>query len=120
MPTRWIYDTAGKPTYYQEGKNIYAAPTGLASSAKTAAGGTKWRAGPPPITSNMIRSSRRTASQFSTMHEHRSHRKARHGEPWRAQVREEKPANPSPYAWLARGQVFAPLPVHDDMPRLAG
>jgi hypothetical protein len=27
MPTRWIYDTAGKPAYYQEGKKIYAAPT---------------------------------------------------------------------------------------------
>ena len=28
MPTRWIYDTAGKPAYYQEGKNIYAPQTG--------------------------------------------------------------------------------------------
>jgi hypothetical protein len=34
MPTRWIYDTAGKPAYYQEGKNIYAAPTGACEFCK--------------------------------------------------------------------------------------
>ncbi|EHK53358.1 hypothetical protein MAXJ12_30667 [Mesorhizobium alhagi CCNWXJ12-2] len=46
---------------------------------------------------------------------------ARQGEPGRALVREEKPANPSPLmdGWRAVS-VFAPLPVHDDMPRLAG
>jgi hypothetical protein len=28
MATRWIYDTAGKQVYHQDGKHIYATPTG--------------------------------------------------------------------------------------------
>jgi hypothetical protein len=27
MATRWIYDTAGKQVYHQDGKHIYATPT---------------------------------------------------------------------------------------------
>jgi hypothetical protein len=29
MAIRWIYDTEGKPAHYQDGKHIYAAPTGI-------------------------------------------------------------------------------------------
>jgi hypothetical protein len=44
------------------------------------------------------------------------------GEPWRALVREESPPKSIPLydGWRAISCLMPPLPLHDDMPRLAG